>query len=169
MKKIRAWIIMGAACMAVILSLPEDYGAVMSYAGAGLMQFLWNLIPVFLCNEENGKKEKMIKIIGEKSGLTGKVLSLFMGMLTAVPIYALLPIAGLLIKKGGRISNVLIFLCSSVSIRIPLLLFETSALGWKFSICRFLLNLPVVLVIGCAIERVLSDKDIEDIIQLLLR
>ena len=49
MKKIRAWIIMGAACMAVILSLPEDYGAVMSYAGAGLMQFLWNLIPVFLC------------------------------------------------------------------------------------------------------------------------
>lgn len=32
MKKIRAWIIMGAACMAVILSLPEDYGAVMSYA-----------------------------------------------------------------------------------------------------------------------------------------
>lgn len=86
---------MGAACMAVILSLPEDYGAVMSYAGAGLMQFLWNLI--------------------------------------------------------------------------PLLLFETSALGWKFSICRFLLNLPVVLVIGCAIERVLSDKDIEDIIQLLLR
>ena len=39
MKKIRAWIIMGAACMAVILSLPEDYGAVMSYAGAGLMQF----------------------------------------------------------------------------------------------------------------------------------
>ena len=172
MKKIRAWIIMGAACMAVILSLPEDYGAVMSYAGAGLMQFLWNLIPVFLCvglMDVWVEKEKMIKIIGEKSGLTVKVLSLFMGMLTAVPIYALLPIAGLLIKKGGRISNVLIFLCSSVSIRIPLLLFETSALGWKFSICRFLLNLPVVLVIGCAIERVLSDKDIEDIIQLLLR
>jgi len=156
MKKIRAWIIMGAACMAVILSLPEDYGAVMSYAGAGLMQFLWNLIPVFLCvglMDVWVEKEKMIKIIGEKSGLTGKVL----------------PIAGLLIKKGGRISNVLIFLCSSVSIRIPLLLFETSALGWKFSICRFLLNLPVVLVIGCAIERVLSDKDIEDIIHLLLR
>ena len=49
MKKIRAWIIMGAACIAVILLMPEDYGAVMSYAGAGLMQFLWNLIPVFLC------------------------------------------------------------------------------------------------------------------------
>ena len=45
MKKIRAWIIMGAACMAVILSLPEDYGAVMSYAGAGLMRFCVNLIP----------------------------------------------------------------------------------------------------------------------------
>ena len=65
MKKIRAWIIMGAACMAVILSLPEDYGAVMSYAGAGLMQFLWNLIPVFLCvglMDVWVEKEKMIKI-----------------------------------------------------------------------------------------------------------
>ena len=68
MKKIRAWIIMGAACMAVILSLPEDYGAVMSYAGAGLMQFLWNLIPVFLCvglMDVWVEKEKMIKIIGQ--------------------------------------------------------------------------------------------------------
>lgn len=55
---------MGAACMAVILSLPEDYGAVMSYAGAGLMQFLWNLIPVFLCvglMDVWVEKEKMIK------------------------------------------------------------------------------------------------------------
>ena len=76
------------------------------------------------------EKEKMIKIIGEKSGLTGKVLSLFMGMLTAVPIYALLPIAGLLMKKGRQdFQRTAIFLCSSVSIRIPLLLFETSALG----------------------------------------
>lgn len=95
---------MGAACIAVILLMPEDYGAVMSYAGAGLMQFLWNLIPVFLCvglMDVWVEKEKMIKIIGEKSGLTGKVLSLFMGMLTAVPIYALLPIAGLLIKRAA--------------------------------------------------------------------
>lgn len=61
-------------------------------------------------------------MMGDRSGLSGMGISLLLGMLTAVPVYALLPIAGLLLKKGGRISNVLIFLCSSVSIRIPLLL-----------------------------------------------
>lgn len=121
MKQIKAWIIMAAFGMAVFLFAPEASGDVMSYAGAGLMQFLWNLVPVFLCAglmDVWVEKEKMIKIIGEQSGFAGMILSLFMGMLTAVPIYALLPMAGLLIKKGGRISNVLIFLCSSVSIRV---------------------------------------------------
>lgn len=43
----------------------------------------------------------MIKIMGEKSGPSGMGISLLLGMLTAVPVYALLPIAGLLLKKEG--------------------------------------------------------------------
>lgn len=166
MKKIKAWIITAASCLAVILFAPEVSGEVISYTGAGLIRFLWNLVPVFLCvglMDAWIGKERMIKIIGKKSGFAGMSLSLFLGMATAVPIYALLPIAGLLFKKGGRISNVLIFLCSSVSIRIPLLMFESSALGWKFTVCRFLLNLPVVFLIGWMAERLMSENEIEEI------
>lgn len=105
----------------------------------------------------------MIKMMGDRSGLSGMGISLLLGMLTAVPVYALLPIAGLLLKKGGRISNVLIFLCSSVSIRIPLLLFEISSLGIRFATCRFVLNLAVVFVVSFLVERLLSERDRQDI------
>ena len=109
------------------------------------------------------ESDKMIKMMGDSSGLSGMGISLLLGMLTAVPVYALLPIAGLLLKKGGRISNVLIFLCSSVSIRIPLLLFEISSLGIRFAACRFVLNLAVVFVISFLVERLLSERDRQDI------
>ena len=109
------------------------------------------------------ERDKMIKMMGDSSGLSGMGISLLLGMLTAVPVYALLPIAGLLLKKGGRISNVLIFLCSSVSVRIPLLLFEISSLGIRFAACRFVLNLAVVFVISFLVERLLSKRDRQDI------
>ena len=46
------------------------------------------------------ESDKMIKMMGDSSGLSGMGISLLLGMLTAVPVYALLPIAGLLLKKG---------------------------------------------------------------------
>lgn len=73
-------------------------------------------------------------------------------MITAVPLYVLLPVAGALLKKGSRVSNVLIFLCTSVSIRIPLLFFEISSLGVSFTLIRFGLNLLVVFAIAFIIE-----------------
>jgi hypothetical protein len=69
------------------------------------------------------------KIMGDKSGARGALVALLLGVVTAVPLYALMPVAGVLLKKGSKIRNVLIFLCASASIRIPLLLFEISSLG----------------------------------------
>lgn len=169
MRRAKAWRITAASCLAVLILWPGVFRKAISYTCDGLIQFLWNLLPVFLCvglMDVWVEKERMIKILGKRSGFIGVILSLFMGMLTAVPVYALLPIAGLLVRKGGRISNVLLFVCSSVSIRLPLFLFETSSLGWKFSVCRFLLNLPVVIIIGFTIEILLSEDDVEKIRQL---
>ena len=53
----------------------------------------------------------------------------------------------------------LLFLCTSVSIRIPLLLFEISSLGVSFTLIRFGLNLLAVFAIAFIIERLLSDRD----------
>lgn len=105
------------------------------------------------------ERDTMIKLMGEKSGFRGVFIALLLGVITAIPLYALLPVAGVLLKKGSRISNVLLFLCSSASIRIPLLLFEISSLGWRFTFVRFGLNIIVVFAIAFIIEKLLTDAD----------
>ena len=160
------WKAAAAAYLVVFIFIPERSGEIGACACTDLGQFIWNLVPVFLCVgllDVWIERDKMIKMMGDRSGLSGMGISLLLGMLTAVPVYALLPIAGLLLKKGGRISNVLIFLCSSVSVRIPLLLFEISSLGIRFAACRFVLNLAVVFVISFLVERLLSERDRQDI------
>lgn len=157
------WKAAAAAYLAVFIFIPERSGEIGARAGTGLGQFIWNLVPVFLCVGLMDVWIERDKMMGDRSGLSGMGISLLLGMLTAVPVYALLPIAGLLLKKGGRISNVLIFLCSSVSVRIPLLLFEISSLGIRFAACRFVLNLAVVFVISFLVERLLSERDRQDI------
>lgn len=128
------------------------------------INFLFILTPVFICIgllDVWVERETMIRIMGEKSGIRGVLVSFLFGVLTAVPLYALLPVAGMLLKKGSKISNVLIFICSCTSIRIPLLLFEVSSMGWKFTVVRFIVNIFVVLIIAFVIDRILTDKNKE--------
>ena len=127
-----------------------------------MINTLFMLVPIFVCMGLMDvwiERETMVRIMGEKSGLKGALIAIAFGMLTAVPIYALLPIVGLLLKKGCRLSNVLLFLCASEDIRIPLLLFEMSSFGWQFTFLRFGLNFVAVVVFSLAIERILTKAD----------
>ena len=108
-------------------------------------------------------KETMIRILGEHSKGRGALIALLLGAITAVPLYGLLPMTGMLLKKGCKLSNILIFLCSSSSLRIPLFLFEVSSLGWQFTLIQFLTSLIAVLVIALLVEKILTEKERTDI------
>mgnify|MGYP001119162865 FL=1 len=141
---------------------PQIEKTALSFSGKNLINFIFILTPVFICiglMDVWVEREKMIQIMGANSGVKGIAVAILSGMITAVPIYALLPVAGVLLKKGCRISNVLLFLCTSASIRIPLLLFEISSLGVSFTLIRFGLNLFVVFAVTFIIEGLLTDKD----------
>jgi len=141
---------------------PQMETDALRFAGKNLLNFLFMLTPVFICIgllDVWIKRDTMMKIMGERSGFKGVLAALTLGVVTAVPLYALLPVAGVLLKKGSRISNVLLFLCASASIRIPLLLFEISSLGWQFTFVRFGLNIIAVFAIAFIIEKLLSDTD----------
>lgn len=128
----------------------------------GLIDILLILIPIFILVgllDEWVDKETMIGLMGEKSGLQGILIAFLLGSVTAIPIYALFPIVSLLLKKGSKISNVFIFLCSSCNIRIPLLLFEMVSMGWKFMLTRYILNILGILIIAYLIEKILTSKD----------
>lgn len=130
------------------------------------LNFILILAPVFICiglMDVWIDKETMIRLMGQNSKTKGVAISLALGVVTAVPLYALLPVAGMLLKKGSKISNVLIFICSSVSIRVPLLLFEISYMGWKFTLVRFIANIFIVFIIALIIEKILSEEDKKEI------
>lgn len=131
-----------------------------------LKNFLLTIPPIFIVIgllDVWVDKEHMIKAMGENSGGRGLLIAFAFGVITAVPIYALLPIAGLLLKKECKLGNVLIFTCSCVSIRIPLLLFEVTSLGWRFTLTRFLCNVVVVLLIAWFIEKIIPNNEKKEI------
>ncbi len=149
-----------SANLIVLILYPPVAIKALTFTGKNFLNFLFMLTPIFICiglMDVWVEREMMIRVMGEKSGAKGILISLLLGLITAVPLYALLPVAGVLLKKGSKISNVLLFLCSSASIRIPLLLFEISSLGWQFTLTRFAMNIFVVFAIAFIIEKALSD------------
>lgn len=147
-----------------ILFCPRVGKSSLLFTSNNFIDFLFMLTPIFICIgllDEWISKDTMIKIIGEKSGLMGILISFLLGVITAVPLYALLPVAGVLLKKNSKISNVLIFICSSASIRIPLLLFEALSMGWKFTLTMFVTNIFIVIIIAFLIEKTLTYSDKE--------
>lgn len=150
----------------MLIFRPQTEITVLRFTGKNFLNFLFMLTPVFVCIgllDTWIERDTMVKIMGEKSGCKGTLAALFLGMVTAVPLYALLPVAGVLLKKGSRISNVLLFLCASAGIRIPLLLFEVSSLGWRFTAVRFGVNVVAVLAIAFIVEALLTEEDKKEI------
>ena len=161
-KKYRLLAVVIGISLLMLIFQPQTEIDALRFTGRNFLNFLFMLTPIFICiglMDVWIERDTMIKIMGEKSGFKGVLVALLLGVVTAVPLYALLPVAGVLLKKGSRISNVLVFLCASASIRIPLLLFEISALGWRFTLARFIVNIVVIFAIAFIIERLLSDAD----------
>ncbi|MFZ5975702.1 MAG: permease [Bacillota bacterium] len=109
------------------------------------------------------KRETMIKIMGEKSRLIGIVIAFVLGSAAAGPLYAAFPVAGMLMKKGSKFSNVLIFIGAWSTTKIPMLLFEASSMGWKFMLLRFAIDLPVIAAIAYMTQKLLKKSEIDEI------
>jgi hypothetical protein len=84
-----------------------------------------------------------------------------LGSASAGPLYAGFPIAGILLKKGSKFSNVLIFIGAWSTTKIPLLLFEASAMGWRFMLNRFCVDIPGIALIAYVTEKILTATDKE--------
>lgn len=109
------------------------------------------------------KRETMIKYMGENSGILGLVIAFLLGSAAAGPLYAAFPVAVVLLKKGSKLSNVLIMIGAWSTTKIPLLLFEASSMGIKFMFIRLILDLIGITVISYTTEKLLSTEEKEEI------
>ncbi|MDI3533833.1 MAG: hypothetical protein PWQ82_198 [Thermosediminibacterales bacterium] len=104
-------------------------------------------------------RETIIKFLGEKSGIVGMSLSIFMGAAAAGPLYGAFPVAAIMIKKGAKFSNILIFLGAWSTMKIPMFLFEMSSLGVKFAVTRWLVNLVGIILMAIIIDKMINRNE----------
>ncbi len=105
-------------------------------------------------------KETVAKYLSKTSGINGIFLAILFGTLPTGPLYAAFPMASSLLKKGARISNIVIFLSAWACIKIPQEMMELQFLGPKFMVSRLVLTIIFVTLMGVFIEWMIrwSDK-----------
>ena len=106
-------------------------------------------------------KEKIEKHIGNSSGIKGIILVILLSMAQAGPLYGAFPVTYLLWKKGASIRNIFIYIGAFCTIKIPMMTFEIGFLGWKFSLLRTLISLPVIVLIAIIMEKYFKNKKFE--------
>lgn len=104
-------------------------------------------------------RKTMVKHMGEDSGIKGMLLAFAIGSFAAGPLYGAFPVAAVLMKKGAKFSNVLIFLGAWSTTKIPMFLFEIAALGSKFAVSRLIIDIPGIIIIAYIVSKFLSDKE----------
>lgn len=104
-------------------------------------------------------REKMIRYMGPGAGAKGPVLAFLLGSFAAGPLYGAFPFAAVLMKKGASLMNILVFIGAWSTTKIPLLLFEVSAMGKPFMLSRLAIDIVGIVLIAFAIQRALPEAE----------
>lgn len=166
LKKYQFFLLILAFNLVVLLIRPDVGAKSFSLTWKNLLEMLSVLPPIFILLgllDVWVKRETMVKYMGEGSGIVGILIAYFIGSAAAGPLYAAFPVAGVLLRKGSRLSNVFIMIGAWSTTKIPLLLFEASAMGLKFTLIRLVLDLFGIAVIAFVSEKLLSDGQKKEI------
>ena len=101
-------------------------------------------------------KDLVVRYLGRESGLRGIFIAIFMGALPTGPLYIAFPIASALLKKGARVSNIVVFLTAWSCIKLPQELVELEFLGFRFMLARLVLTVIFAIFMGLAIEWIIG-------------
>ena len=123
---------------------------------SNLLEMLSVLPPIFILLgllDVWVERETMMKYMGENAGVKGGLIAFVMGSAAAGPLYAAFPIAGILLKKGVTLMNIFIFIGAWSTTKIPMILFETSNLGWRYMLIRLVCNIAGITVIAFLLQK----------------
>lgn len=107
-------------------------------------------------------RESMMKYMGDDSGIMGIAIAIIFAAFAAGPMYAAFPFTSVLLKKGVKFTNVIIFMNSWCVIKISTLLFEISSLGYKFTFYRLIIDFVGVIVMGYLVNYFVMKTGKED-------
>jgi uncharacterized membrane protein YraQ (UPF0718 family) len=161
----RYWLLIAAAVAfgAFLIFLPAYRGKAIASIFFQTKTMLLVIPPIFILLgllDIWVPREKMIKYMGPGSGVKGPVISFLLGSFAAGPLYGAFPFAAVLMKKGASFMNILIFIGAWSTTKIPMLLFEISALGLRFALSRLAIDIVGIIVIAIAIKAAIPEKEV---------
>jgi len=104
-------------------------------------------------------KERVEKHLGEDSSVMSFVWVLLLAGTTVGGLYVAFPVAGTLYEKGARLQVILAYIGFAAVCRIPMMVFEMSFMGVKFTMVRLLVSIPLVVISSILLGRYLTARD----------
>ena len=121
--------------------------------GRNFVSFLWQMLKVLPCVfvliglfDVWIRRKTVEKHLGQGSGPLSYLWSVLLAGTMVGGIHVAFPVAHALYAKRAKLGVVLAFLSASGICRVPMTLFEASFLGWRFSLVRLAVSLPLVIV-----------------------
>ncbi|MDZ4133315.1 MAG: permease [Dethiobacteria bacterium] len=152
--------------LVIIITNPELGIKIMASTRFNFLTMLAILPPIFLLIgllDVWVPREQFMRFMGEKSGVVGISLSILLGAAAAGPLYAAFPLAAIMIQKGVKFSNVLIFLGAWSTMKIPMVLFEITALGSQFALIRWVISVIGIIIMALLISKMISKTEQSEI------
>lgn len=108
-------------------------------------------------------RETMMRFMGEGSGIKGPLIAFALGSAAAGPLYGAFPIAAVLMRKGASFTNILIFIGAWSTTKVPMFLFETQSLGYRFALARLAIDLVGIVAIALALKAAIPKREVKRI------
>ena len=104
------------------------------------------------------KRETVERHLGESSDFRGYLLMILLGSTAVGGLYLAFPVAYALYSKGAKLSVIFTYLGAAAICRIPMAIFEASFLGVKFTVIRWLVSLPLVIITSILLGNYLTRR-----------
>ena len=107
------------------------------------------------------KRETVERHLGEEAGIRGYIWAILLAGTTVGGLYVAFPIAYSLYSKGAKLSAIFTYIAASAICRFPMVIFEASFLGIKFTMIRLMVSLPLVIVSSMILGDYLARRNFE--------
>jgi len=105
------------------------------------------------------KRETVVKHLGKESGIRGYFIVMVLSGFTMGGLYVAFPVAYTLYNKGAKLSVVFTFIGAFSICRIPMTIFEASYMGIKFTIIRYVVSLPLIMISSMLLGKYLEKRN----------
>ena len=104
------------------------------------------------------KRETVQRHLGEKGGFRSYIWAIVLGGLTIGPMIVSLPVAFSLRNKGARLSVVFTYIGAAAVCRIPMTILEASYLGVLFTVIRYAVSIPLIILSSWGLGTLLEKR-----------